>query len=332
MKRLLSITLIILFCTACEKLLMDENPPNTPQGNFDILWQRVNEKYSFFNLKSIDWDSIRLWYEPMLHPEMSDEALFEILDSMLYDLRDGHVNLVSDFNLSRNWQWYLNHPVNFNYDVIERYYLGSDYRIAGGLQYTIIDSIGYIYYGSFSSGFSMEQLQEMTEYLQPTKGVIVDVRDNGGGSLNNAYALASVFATESKTVLYTFEKTGPGPNDFGNASAINNSPLAGANYRKPVALLLNRKAYSATNTFAAILSTYPQVQIIGDKSGGGGGVPVDYELPNGWRFRFSATATFTTDGYNIENGIPVDIAQNNDVVINASGTDQILEKALEVLK
>ncbi len=317
---------------ACEKALLDENPENNPQANLDVLWETVREKYSFFNLKNINWDSVYTHYDPMVDNNTSDEELFAIMDSMLYDLRDGHVNLVSPFNLSRNWQWYLGFPVNFNYDVVERNYLGEDHRIAGGIRYTMIDSVGYVYYGSFSNGFTRQNLEAVTDYFKNAKGVIVDVRDNGGGSLNNAFVLAQTFINQTKTALITFEKTGPGPNDFGNGLSYSFGPSSIGNYDGPVAVLTNRSCYSATNTFAAIMSNYDNVTLIGDQTGGGGGLPIDQELPNGWRYRFSATTSFTPDGYNIELGIPPDIEVTNNPTTNAAGVDQILETALILLR
>ncbi len=334
MKKLIALLSLAVLFTSCEKAFIDEDPSNDPQTNFDILWTTVDEKYSFFDLKNINWDSVRTHYEPMIYPEMSDEELFDIMDSMLYVLRDGHVNLVSPFNVNRNWNWYLDFPVNFNYDIVERNYLKQDHRIAGGIRYTLIDSIGYIYYESFSNGFSLDNLKAVTNYFKNAKGVIVDVRGNGGGSLNNALVLTQVFANESKQAIVSFEKTGPGHNDFGNGLSYTLGPLEEAHYDGPVAVLINRSCYSATNFFAAAMSNYSNVTLIGDRTGGGGGIPVDYELPNGWRFRFSATASFLPNSFNIELGIPPTngFRLNNDPAINANGTDQILERAIELLE
>lgn len=312
---------------------MDDNPNNDPQANFDILWETVNDKYSFFEVKNINWDSVYNHYDPMVDGNTSDQQLFNILDSMLYDLRDGHVNLRSPFNLSRNWNWYLNYPDNFNFDIIERNYLEPDYRIAGGIYYTIIDSVGYMYYGSFGSGFTLQNLDEVMTYMQGTKGLIVDVRNNGGGYLDNAFALGQRLVDSEKQVLITFEKTGPGPDDFGNGLTYTLKPSERVNYDGRVVLLTNRRCYSATNFFAAILRPFDNTIQIGDQTGGGGGIPIDNELPNGWTYRFSASVSlipvFDTALYNIELGVPPDIALNNSPTNELLGIDDILERALD---
>ena len=315
---------------------MDDNPANDPQSNFDILWDNINNKYSFLGLKNINWDSVKTHYQPMVYEGMTEFELFDILDSMLYDLEDGHVNLVSDFDLSRNWNWYLGYPDNFDYKVLEKNYLGDHYRIAGGFTYSIIDSIGYIYYGSFSSGFSVENLNAVINYMDGTKGLIVDVRDNGGGVLNNAFVLAQALVTEEKLALITAEKTGPSRDDFGNELAYTFGPATDyKHYKGPVAVLTNRRCYSATNTFAAIMYAFDNVTLIGDQTGGGGGIPIDNELPNGWRYRFSATRSIIPIGdtsyYDIELGIPPHVQAHNTEARQAEGYDDILETALRVL-
>lgn len=315
---------------------MDENPADNPQENFDILWNTINEKYSFLGLKNINWDSIRNHYEPLVTDDISNNDLFNIMDSMLYDLEDGHVNLISPFNVSRNWNWYLNYPDNFNREVLERNYLKDDYKIAGGLEYTIIDSVGYIYYGSFSSGFSVENLNAAINYMKGTKGLIFDVRNNGGGVLNNAFVLAQSLINEEKQVLITAEKTGPGHDDFGNSLSYTLKPATNyAHYEGDVAVLINRRCYSATNTFAAIMFSFDNVRLFGDQTGGGGGIPIDSELPNGWRFRFSATRSLIPVDdkyYDIERGIPPDVIVSNTEDRIAMGFDDILETALRELK
>lgn len=333
MKKFTSLIAPILLLVSCEKALIDNGSKNDPVSNFESLWTTINEKYSFFEIKNIRWDSVYAHYAPMVNASTDDERLFNIMDSMLYDLRDGHVNLVSPFNLSRNWDWYLDFPENFDVDVIERNYLGTDHRRAGGLLYTIIDSIGYLYYESFSSSFSNANLDAVVNYFSGTKGVIIDVRNNGGGSLGRTFLLAQRFIPERRRVLITEEKTGPGPNDFGNRLTYSISPSSRGAYNGPVVVLSNRRCYSATNTFIGMMSMFDHVTIIGDQTGGGGGIPIDSELPNGWRYRFSASASYlpTEPEFNIEMGVPPDIIQNASEQNLANGTDDLLDRALDFL-
>lgn len=330
-KHLLLVPILLLL--ACEKVIMPEQPANDPESNFEVFWQTMHERYAYFSLKPANWNQLYQKYRPQVNAQTDEESLFAIMDSMLYQLEDGHVNLVSNFNISRNWQWYLNYPDNFNYALVERNYLGSGHRIAGGMRYVLLaDSIGYIYLGSFSSSLSQAQLNAVFSYFQDCQGLIIDIRHNGGGSINQAYALAQRIARERKKVLTRYYKTGPGPEQFSLAGQISIGPSDQVNYDGPVAVLTNRRTYSAANSFAAIVSSFPQVQLIGDQTGGGGGIPLDYELPNGWRFRFSATRDIRTEDQRpLELGISPDIALNLDTNALLQGRDVILERALQEL-
>lgn len=331
--RYLGFCIIVLIISACERSLMPEDPTAGPITNFESMVETVGNKYSFFELKNIDWDLVAEHYRTELRSDMSDEELYMVLDSLLFELRDGHVNLVSPFNVSRNWSWYLDSPDNFNEETLERFYLNNDYRISGGFRYRYLeDSIGYIHYGSFSSAFTETQIETMFEYFQGAKGLILDLRHNGGGSLNNTYRLAGRFTNQSFSALIMDEKTGPAARDFGNRVSISIPALGNSPFLKPVVLLTNRRCYSATNTFTAISKSLEQFYHIGDTTGGGGGIPIDFELPNGWRYRFSATRTFLPDGFNIEEGLAPDTAFNLDPATLATGRDLYIETALQHLR
>jgi hypothetical protein len=320
---------LLLFLVSCEKALMQDEPGNNPLSNYDELWERLDERYAYFQLKNINWDSLGAVYRAPLNLESSDEELFSALDSLLFTLRDGHVNLIAPFNLSRNWEWYLNSPTNFNWSVIERNYLKQDYKIAGGIHYKYLpDSIAYLYYSSFSNNFSNSQLDYIFNYFKDAKGLIIDLRDNGGGSLNNAFSLAKRFVKTEAPALITDEKTGPGPSDFGKSLQYTFSPSNRPNFTRKTILLSKRSCYSATNTFAAILKSQDHVIQLGDTTGGGGGLPVDYELPNGWNYRFSSTRTFLPSGEDMEMGVPPEIPLNLDTNDYSFGRDGLIEAAI----
>ena len=101
-KIFLFLTLILLF-SSCEKLLFDENKASTdPFVNFDYLWNQIDQKYSYFEYKNIDWDQIRETYRAQIFEGMTDEQLFDVMGNMMDELRDDHSNLISPFNISRS--------------------------------------------------------------------------------------------------------------------------------------------------------------------------------------------------------------------------------------
>lgn len=327
--------LLLSLMPAITSCIREEEFDNTPQGNFEALWQMIDEHYCFFDYKQkeygLDWDEVRDRYAPLITPDMPQKGLFEVLGNMLAELRDGHVNLYSSYDVARYWKWYEDYPANFN-DSIQRRYLGTNYKIAGGLKYTILDdNIAYVYYESFSTGIGDGNLSEMLNELAFCNGLILDVRNNGGGMLTNATKLAARFTNEEVTTGYMCHKTGTGHNDFSAPEAVKVTPSDGVRWQKPVALLTNRRSYSATNDFVNSMRQLPLVTVIGDRTGGGSGMPFSSELPNGWSVRFSACPMYGPDMEQLEFGIEPDIHVNMSSEDMNLGIDTIIETARKEL-
>ena len=122
---------------------------DTQKGNFEALWKIMDEHYCFFEEKGVDWDSVHAVYAKQVDKGMTDSQLLEVLGNMLATLRDGHVNLYASFDMARYWGFHENYPSNFS-DTLVNKYLGTDYKIAAGLRYRILDdNIGYLRCASF---------------------------------------------------------------------------------------------------------------------------------------------------------------------------------------
>ena len=340
-----TLLLIAAFTLGCERMFIKENPEPENLEVFDHLWHTIDEKYSFFIDKNIDWEAARQEYRPRAANARNSIDLFNELADMLFLLEDGHVNISAGIDLSRNWDWYLKFPSNFNFDIIERNYLvpSEDYQISGPIHNTIIDSVGYMYYESFSSNVSTSLLdyiilkfsrREINSIEGAVAGLIIDVRNNGGGSVSNAFTIANRFATEKTKVADWYYKNGAEHDDFTQAEEkfIEFKGDEDYKFKKPIVILINRSSYSSANFFASMMSFLPNVTLMGDQTGGGGGLPINNELPNGWRFRFSASRTIDANGHNIEFGITPDIAIALDSTELANGRDNLIEEAINFIR
>lgn len=328
-KILLYLLPLLLFGhTACERILIEEDPPNEAVRNFDLLWKTVDEKYSFFTYKNIDWDSVYHVYRPQVYDGMPEQELFTVMAEMLYVLRDGHVNLISPFNISRNWSWYQDYPHNYNPTILERNYLGTDFEITGPFLNRKFGNTGYIRYSSFMSDFTDEQMNYLIDKFKDCHGIIIDIRNNGGGRVDLISRLTSFFVQEEQLTGYVRYKDGPGHDDFTPFYAHVIEP-ADRVFSQPVVVLTNRSVYSAANAFASRMASLPHVILLGDRTGGGGGAPYSGELMNGWIFNFSTTQMVDVEKNQIEDGVPVDIRQDLLPADEAAGVDSILESALD---
>ena len=308
---------------------------NTPQGNFEALWRIIDEHYCFFEYKQheygLDWNTIYNKYNVRAKEELNREQLFEVLTDMLAELKDGHVNLSAAFDYGRYWSWYEDYPSNFS-DTLQRIYLGTDYRIASGLKYTILDdNIGYVYYESFQNGIGEGNLDEVIQYLILCNGLILDIRNNGGGNLTYAEKLAARFCHEKTLVGYQQHKTGKGHNDFSKMEEQYLEPSSNMRWQKPVVVLTNRHVFSAANEFVKYMKCMPLVKIVGDKTGGGAGLPFSSTLPNGWTVRFSACPMYDRQRQHTEFGIDPDYSVSQKDADFADGKDTLIEFARKLL-
>ena len=210
--------------------------------------------------------------------------------------------------------------------------MGTDYKIAGGLHYRVLDdNIGYIRYESFLTPVGEGNLDNCLAYLALCRGLIIDIRNNGGGDLTTAEMLAGRFVHEKTLVGYMKHKTGTGHNDFSSMEAQYLEPSSNMRWHKPVCILTNRSVFSAANTFAVMMHALPNVKIVGDHTGGGSGLPMSSSLPNGWSVRFSACPMYDKDRQQTEFGITPDIPAALTDEATAQGKDLIIETARKIL-
>ena len=312
-----------------------EERPDTPTGNFEALWHIIDEHYCFFDYKQhvygLDWQEVYNKYKVRVNDNMSSTQLFEVLCDMLGELRDGHVNLISSMDYGRYWAWHEAYPQNYS-DTLERRYLGTDYRIAGGMSYRILDdNIGYIRYASFASPVGEGNMDDCFSYLALCRGLIIDVRNNGGGELTTAERLAARFVQEKTLVSYMQHKTGTGHSDFSQLEARYLEPSSNLRWHKGVCVLTNRSVFSAANDFAVMMHALPNVKLVGDHTGGGSGMPMSSSLPNGWSVRYSACPIYDKNKQQTEFGIDPDVSVSLTDDATAAGIDLIIEKARELL-
>lgn len=305
--------------------------PDTAAGNFEALWTIMDEHYCFFKEKGVDWDSIHQVYAPRFSGELTESQQLEVMGEMLGELKDGHVNLFASFDYSRYWQFHEDYPTNYS-DTLERKYLGTDYRITNGMSYRILDdNIGYLRCSSFQYALGSGNLDDVMLYFQPCRGLIIDIRNNGGGMITSAETLAARFTNENILVGYMRHKTGRGHDDFSGMEEQRLKPAQGIRWQKPVVVLTNRSVYSAANEFVKYMKCCPQATIVGDNTGGGAGLPFSSELPNGWSVRFSACPMYDRDKQSTEDGIAPDVRASLTMSDFYRGRDTIIETARAII-
>ncbi len=329
--RLLVIILVLGTFTSCELVLLDDTQPNNPAGNFDALWSILNERYAFFQIKNVDWDLTYEEFRPKINNEMRNPELFDVCFEMLETLRDGHIFLKGDANRRE----YTVVPVLdqgvFSKNVLFTTYLREQTEEIDGAIYRDFNDIGYLYYESFTDDFTQSGLDKLVDNLANKRGLIIDLRGNSGGNPKNAFRLAERLVPERREVIYSREKTGPGREDFSEREIFSVDPNS-KRFDGPITILTSSITFSAANLFVAIMRNFDHVTLSGRPTGGGGGIPAVFELPNGWTFSYSASLITMPDGYVIENGFDPDFFVQISSGFVLIGRDTILEFSINNLR
>lgn len=324
-----------LVAAGCEKAFMHEGEADAVQ-TFDYLWQRVDEQYSMFDVKGVDWQRVYDTLRPRVHDGMEADSLFAVCAAALNCLNDGHVNLYSPFDASRSdsvhRRFYAQSGIDV--DVVVLNYLGVGYHSTGGLAHAPLcgGRVIYAFYGSFGSTVSVSGLRHIIKSYPDAQGMIIDMRGNGGGNLANIDRLLSVMPSKGQ-VLYTSQiKNGRAHDAFSPAVPTYAPVNSGEAFGLPVLVLVDRGCFSATSTFAIATQAYGNIRLMGDTTGGGLGLPTMGTLPNGWLYRFSITRTLALDGKNYENGVPPDILLPFDRrKAQTEGRDNIIDSACAII-
>lgn len=305
-------------------------------GNFDALWAVVDQHYCFFDEKQVDWDEVYTRYRPKIDNNMGGLEFFNVCADMLDELRDGHVNLSSSFKTSYYRKWWSDYPQNYDARLVEQYYLNFDYSTVGGIDYAILrDNVGYMRYSSFSYAIGEGSLDGILNQFALCKGIIIDIRDNGGGDMTNVETLVARFIDSEILAGSICHKTGPGHNDFSEPFKYYFKPAEAGRTRwiKPVVVLTNRSTFSAANNFVSVMQYLPNVKIVGSTTGGGSGMPFSSEIPCGWGVRMSACPVLDAKGLPTENGVnptpgcEVDL----DPLLALQGIDTMLDFAIKTV-
>jgi len=328
-KRLLLLT-AIPFLMGCEKLIFEEDLNSLdPKVNFDYLWKQCDEKYSYFDLKEIDWDSKYSEYSSKLYPEMTEDSLFNVLGGLLRELKDDHTNLNSTFNVSFYGTQELG-PDNFDWRVVTDHYLPTNFYISGPFKHDFLigtnKEIGYVRLSQFTGTIDAVNLDFIMNRYKDTKGLIIDLRENGGGAASDIFTLLERFVSAKTLIYYSRIKNGKSHNAFSAEEATFISPVS-PGYHKKVMVLVDRGTYSAGSFTALSTKAITTITLLGDTTGGGLGLPNGGQLPNGWTYRFSITQTLDANLNNeFENGVPPDIR----VVTNLTDRtkDDVIDRAI----
>ena len=192
------------------------------------------------------------------------------------------------------------------------------------------DNIGYIKFTSFDET-TAEDFKTTYEQLasQNIQSLIIDLRNNGGGLVDQAVDIADYFLEKGQVVIYEVDKNG---NE--EAEMSENDPIINI----PVVILTNENTASASEILAGSLKDYGKATIVGTTTYGKGVIQQILSFKDGSGLKIT-TEEYQTPNHNKINKIgiePDEVVELPDTVENEldvpEDQDTQLQKAIEILK
>ncbi|HLD63560.1 MAG TPA: S41 family peptidase [Candidatus Peribacteraceae bacterium] len=154
-------------------------------------------------------------------------------------------------------------------------------------------------------------------------GIIIDVRYNGGGYLDRAVELVSLFLAEGKVVSVE-RRDGDAVEHFASGRPVDTDT--------PIVVLINEGTASASEIFAGALQDHDRATIIGKQSFGKGTVQEIYDLQDGASVRITVAHWITPGGRNLsKEGVTPDIEVERAPDDAEEGADPQMDAAIKYL-
>lgn len=332
-------------------ILWGGSKPSGPVENFDALWNTFNERYAFFDLRGVDWKAQHEKYRPKVTKDTTDEELYGLMCEMLKPLKDGHVNLKAKSLGKKNaynpeetprfFEEFNNGKLEKQFEELVRKTLRDNHfgelkNSTDLLLYSRNKNLGYLLITEFEGARPKKldaALDKVLASMNGTKGMIIDIRLNPGGTDQCVYQIASRFADKKRIGHHRKTKNKPGADGFAELKTRYLKPHEdGDTYLKPIILLTHDASFSGADVFAMVMTELPQVTIVGEPTNGIFSNMLEKKLPNGWKYTLSFQVYYSADMICYEGkGIPVDIPMKNMRGDLEKGEDPLILKALELL-
>ncbi|MGI5337139.1 S41 family peptidase [Streptomyces sp. CA-181903] len=285
-------------CTARPK--PGERPD--PRRVFDVFWHTYAENYPFFEAHGIDWKAVRDRFRPRITSDTSDDELFAVLRRMIEPLYDGHTFIKA--SQDRRFAGHRADTVTPTKESIAR----TDRAVAeavgvplrtwaqGAISYAgLPDGTGYLRITRFNryaaKGGPEADVAELDRALDDVlartpRGLIIDLRFNGGGSDRLGIHIAERLTDRPYTAYLKHARNDPeDPRKFTPPVPVRVTPSASPRYTGPLAVLTGRLTISAGETFTqALMGRSPAPVRIGENTQGLFSDVLERSLPNGWTF------------------------------------------------
>jgi Peptidase family S41/Tricorn protease C1 domain len=308
--------------------------PDTPVETFDVLWHSLAENYPFFARRGIDWRRVYGTYRPRVTAHTTAAQLRGIFADMIEPLHDAHVAVVAGDTVVAGHRPGTTAPTarldSKAVALVEHADLHHTLHTwcGGRVGYADLPGrLGYLRVSGFTGYTAADTYAANAAALDSAlddifttartrgpgrlRGLVIDLRVNGGGDDPLGLALASRLTGRPFTAYAKRVRNDPrDPDRFTAPRPITVAPGHAPHYTGPLAILTGGSTVSAGETFTqAMLQRSPRPTLVGENTQGVFSDILTRRLPNGWQLFLPDEEYLTPAGttYDIT-GIPPDVS------------------------
>ncbi|WP_298220937.1 S41 family peptidase [Flavobacterium sp.] len=352
--------LSLAFCLNAKG--QSKNKANQPEKDFEKFWTTFRDHYAFFKLKGVDWDEVYKKYKPLIKKQSKENELIKIFSEMVEPLKDGHIIISKgedilykvkkpsvfkeEFKGIEKDLWKTSFATLEHNGFQEVKGIGPIFKDENLYYVSHNSQIGYIRISRcfanpesiFDDAKEIEDTKLMLSVfdsilnsLSKTKGIIIDIRANGGG--HGGEQLASRFALEKVITHYKAIRQKGGYENFTALEPVYIEPNTGIKYASPIVILTNDKTASSAEDFTIALYQQKNVTTIGTNTSGMLSDMFSTDLSHKISFTLSNQRYYSTDKQQLEDiGVPVKFEIKNTKKDLENKSDPMILKAIEILQ
>jgi hypothetical protein len=295
-----------------------------------VLREAIDRDYSYRDLRAVDWDTAFQEAAAALLQAPTAEAFAGAAANLIAPARDLHFYFkVNDKIVAPDLPAVA---ANFNLATLQNEVPGLARKNRAIFVGKFADGITYLLISTWSlDGPQMlEPAFEAIGNSDGTKGLIVDVRPNGGGNENLARDFAGCFVAEPK--VYARHAVRAGGQFVSTRDRVVATNKGRPPYRGKLAVLMGPANMSSCESFLLMMRQVPGCVLVGEKSRGSSGNPQPIDLGNDATAMIPSWKDLRPDGTCFEGeGIAPDVEVKADAAVLAM-SDPVLQAALKHLR
>jgi hypothetical protein len=314
--------------------------PAQAKENFNLIWSSFDRIYPSFVNKKIDWLALKEEYESRASQAATVGEFLRIIREMLSKLKDTHIWIDTPEGTRSTYDWYdpnVNYH-NYNYQALRKYMESIEQIGETILLARTSDNLTYIAFTSWGPSVQKD-IEELKKYLPDilnSRGEIIDVRVNTGGSEPLALIVAACFTDKPVVYARSRFRNGPRHTDLTEPEdRILEPDKDGIYYSKATIVLIGPQCASSNESFVSAMNEIPQVTLIGDRTAGSSGNPtfVELNLPAKISISIPQWIDLLPDGTPLEKeGIKPDVVVEASKKDFTGDNDPVLEQAINLMR